>query len=319
MRDKERGVSFYDLYIESRVRGQAEPHPVPVQVPAALRVAYATWDGQPFSLGASAIKVTLADWRLVPARRDHYLIINRADASLPDIPLRHFDNGHTRMAGKDLREGIDLTCHVLIRERVNPNRPALMLMTNGSSLTADKVAKLLGTLFRRSHTVAAHAAHFHRDHPSGEEGKKVRLLSNFTVAGHQNARLGDLLQGGQLEGVELISDGEEQLDAAPQLDVTSVSYTLQPSGAGRVGLAAIMRAIAAIRQRGNDPTKARVRYRPPGRDKVEMHTFEVAALESEFVRRERIRFADPIAPRYERVDMRVMNEMIALADRERLG
>lgn len=319
MRDRERGVSYYDLFIESHLRGESEPHPRPVPVSTAIGLAFDNWPGEPFSLGAGAIKVTLADWQRNQARREHYLVINRADASLPDIPLRHLETGATRMAGKDLREGIDLTCHVLIRENRDPARPALLLMTNGSSLAADKICKLLGSLFRMSKHDPACADHFRRAHPSGEEGKTLTLQSQFTVGGHQNATLADLLAGGTLEGVELISEAAEELDAATTLGVTSVQYTLEQVRPGRVGVAAIMRVVRALQGRGNEVSKARVRYRPPGRDRVESHTFDIGALENAFVRRETIRFPDPIAARYERVEMRVVNALKTLADREAPG
>lgn len=319
MKEKERGVSYYDLFIESRLHGEADKHPRPVLVGTALQLANLKWRPGPFSLGAAAVKVTLADWRTAPGRRDHYLVINRADASLPDIPLRHLDNGATRMAGKDRREGIDFTCHILIREHADPARPALMLMTNGSSLTADKVCNVLGALFRQARWDDAHIDHFRRAHPSGAAGKTASLNSHFAVGGHQNATLTTLLNGGRLDGVELISETQQQLDAASTLGVTSVQYTLEQVRPGRVGVASIMRAISEIRGRGTDLTKARVRYRPPGRDKPESHTFDIGALEQAFVRKETIRFEDPIAARYERVEMRVVDRLVALANREAMG
>ena len=276
------------------------------------------WDGQPLSLSGAAIRVTLTDWSRDAAQGRHFLLINRADASLQDIPLVHYDSGHRRMAGKEIREGIDLSCHVLIQESEDARKPALMLMTNGTSLSADKVCQLLGAMFRRAKHDARHAQHFRREHPSGIAGRTAALNSLFVAGGHQNATLAHLLQGGELEGVELISEAAQQLDAASTLDITAVQYTLRQTRPGRTGVATILRAISDLRGRGVDLTKARVRYRPPGRDKPETHTFDsIAELESSFVRRETVRFQDPIADRYERVEMRVMNALAVLADRER--
>jgi hypothetical protein len=319
MKETERAVSYYDLFIESRVRGEVDPHPRPVPLGAALDMAFEQWGGRPFSMDRATVKVTLADWQRNTQRREHHLIINRADASLPDIPLRHLVTDATRMAGKQPREGIDLTCHILIRERPQRASPALLLMTNGSSLSSDRVCKILSSLFRASSHEGASAEHFRREHPSGEAGKTVALRSNFAVGAHQNATLADLLNGAHLEGLDLISEDEQVFDAASPLAVTSVQYKLEQVRAGRIGVGVIQRAIASLRQKGMDPNKVRVRYKPSGGKKAETHTFDIAALETAFVRREMVRFADPIAARYERVEPRVMAALSQLANRERLG
>ncbi len=318
MKDTERAVSYYDLFLESRIYGEKDLHRRPVPTRDGLRIARAQLD-EPYSQGLSTIKVTLADWTYSAPRREHHIIVNRADASLQDIPLRHLETGATRMAGKAPREGIDLTCHILIRERTDPTKPALMLFTNGSSLSADKICKLLTSLFRMGKQDPGNAEHYVRAHPSGEEDKVSSLNTHFAVGAHQNATLRQLLNGGNLEGVELISEAVNNFDAASPLAITGMEYKLEPVRAGRVGLATIQRAIAALRGTGVDPSKARVRYRVAGRSKSESHTFDIEALENTFVRREVIRFNDPIAARYERVEPRIMSRLAALADRERIG
>lgn len=319
MKDTERAVSYYDLFIESRVRGQTDPHPRPVPLATALDIAHEQWGDSPYSMDGATVKVTLADWQRDRARREHYLIINRADASLPDIPLRHLVTDATRMAGKQPREGIDLTCHILIREQARRATPALLLMTNGTSLSSDRVCKLLSSLFRMGHEDADNTEHFVREHPSGVAGRTVALRSNFAVGAHQNATLASMLNGENLEGLELISEDEQVFDAASPLAVTSVQYRLERVRSGRIGVAVIQRAIASLRQQGLDPNKVRVRYKPGGGEKAETHTFDIAALEAAFVRREMVRFPDPIAARYERVEPRVMSALSRLANRERLG
>jgi hypothetical protein len=317
MRDKERAVSFYDLSIESKLYGHDDIKIDPVPISEALDIAFNKMGGTSFSLGTGHIKVTLADWKR--AGRDHYLVINRADASLTDIPLRNLDTGHVRMAGKQKREGIDLTCHVLIRESQRPKRPALLLFTNGSNLPTDKICRLLGHLFRSARDNPNHAHYFERPHPNGIAGRMLNLSSHFTVTGHQNATLEHILKGGTLEGIELISEKEtSSFDSANPLGLSEVNYRLVPQTDKRIGLPIIRRAIDWVtNSTGDKPTKARVRYKPPGRSKIESHTFEdIAALESAFVRRDTIRFNDPVAPRYERVEMRVVNELLNLANRE---
>lgn len=320
MKDTERAVSYYDLFVECRAHGAADIHPQPVALGDAIDIAFAQWAASaPLSIDRGTVKVTLADWKRNRARREHYLIVNRADASLHDIPLRDVKTDKTRMAGKRPTEGIDLTCHVLIREQTNRDGKALLLMTNGTGLPSEKIINLLGTLFRSAKHVGAYAQHFRRQHPSGEAGKTIALVSRFSLGAHQNATLASMLNGANLEGLELIADSPDMLDSASPLAVTSVQYSLEPVKNGRLGLAAIQRAIATFKGRGVDPTRARVRYRPPGRGNVESKVFDIAALENAFVRKEVLQFRDPIAPRYEEVDKRVMLALAGLADRERLA
>jgi hypothetical protein len=317
MKDTERAVSYYDLYLESRAHGDEARHPRPVHVGTALDLARAHWVAG-HSIGGASVKVTLADWTYSPRKREHCLVVNRADASMLDIPLRDIRTGATRMAGKGPSEGIDLTCHVLVRESTNRDK-SLLLLTNGSSVPVDKICKLLTSLFRMGKYEASNEEHFFREHPSGAAGKFVSLNSNFAVGGHQNATLADLLDRGVLQGLELISEVANAFDTSAALAVTEVQYRLEPVGTGRLGVAAIQRAITALRRKGVDPTQARVRYRAPGKAADESKLLPVDALESMFVRKEVIRFRDPIADRYEKVEPRVMAELSKLADRETLG
>lgn len=307
MRPNERTVSFYDLHIESKFfKHAAQPIPVPTAI--ALNIAREMKGASPFSRGNTQLKVTLADWQHSASLRRHYLVINRADASMPDIPLRDMRTDATRMAGKAISEGIDLTCHVLIQEGADPRDRCLMLMTSGSSLPVAKVAAMITRLFKNAEEVPAHAQHFLRDHPNGA-GAKLRVHSQFEVSGHQNALLSQILRGGGVEGIDLISDADEMLDEESRLMITSTMYQLVPMNQSKLSLT---RLLNAIKKAPREIEKARVRYKAPGRSKTESHTFDVGDLDSAFVRKDTVRFDDPIQPRYERVNMAIMQKLSLL-------
>lgn len=317
MNNRQRSVGYFDLGVVSKVRGAAEAHARQVAVHDALHAAHMQWRHHGYVSKGAAIQVALTDWVIEPNGRRHHLLFNRADASLQDIPLVHYETGRRRMAGKERREGIDLSCHVLIQESALAPGPALLLMTTGSSLSSDKICQSLSSLFQRSKDYPANAAHFEREHPNGAAGATISLISHFVVGGHQNATLAHLLRGGRLEGVEFISEAAQELDADAALEITAVQYTLERARPGVIGLRTIMNAAASLRDRGVELSKARVRYKLPGSEKPESHTFlSIEALEAAFVRKEVIRFDEPIAARYERVEMRVMTRLAALADRE---
>jgi hypothetical protein len=311
VKPNERTVSFYDLRIESRFRGE-EPLPSGVPTTKALEIAHKMCGSKPFSKGGPTLQVTLTDWVYVPSSREHRMIFNRADASLQDIPLRDIQTGSTRMAGKLKTEGIDLTAHVLIRESTKPQGAALLLMTGGSSLPVAKVASMLTRLFKNGETHTAYAEHFQRENPNGVKDATLRLYSQFELSGHQNAMLSHILQGGGLTGIDLISDADEMLDEETSLLITSVEYTVVPVQQRSLTLKRLRAAISKIPK---DIDKARVRYKPPGSTKPESHTFDLDDLDSAFVRKEVVKFDHPIQPRYQKVSAPIMDKLSELANK----
>jgi hypothetical protein len=311
MKPNERTVSFYDLRVESRFRAE-EPLPSGVPTTKALEIAHAMHGGKPFSKGSATLQVTLTDWVFVPSAHEHRMIFNRADASLQDIPLRDIQTGATRMAGKSKTEGIDLTSHVLIRENPKPYGAALMLMTGGSSLPVAKVASILTRLFKNGEAHAAYAEHFQRENPNGAKNARLRLYSQFEVSGHQNAMLSHILQGGGLAGIDLISDANQMLDEDTSLLITSVEYSVVPV---QHKVLSLKRLKAAISKAPGDIDKARVRYKPPGSSKLESHTFNLDDLDSAFVRKEVVKFNQPIQPRYQKVSAPIMEKLAELANK----
>jgi hypothetical protein len=303
---RETVVSYLDLRIKSTFRANIEGEPTPMPVELGLSAARAVAGQLPFIRpGTRQVQIALTDWVVDAKRREHYLLFNRADASLPDIPLRHFRTGESRWAGKELEEGIDLSSHVLIRLPRDQTKPALTMLTGGSSLRTEDIPRMLNRLLKEAERLDSYSGLFLRDHPNGSS-ERVRLHSKFEVDAHPSADLSLLLRGGALTGIDLISDGDEELDEEHRLMITETEFKVVPTQPGAsLTLTVLKNAI------GKAPAKidrVRVHYKQ-GEDATKAKLLLMQNLEAAFARKVTMRTAFAITPRYERVSMEMVDSM----------
>jgi hypothetical protein len=298
MDKNERVVSFFDLRFFSKVHGD-DTQIAALTIGDALLIAHEMWSKDALSLGNKTIQITLDDWVYLPRAGEHHLIINRADASMLDIPLKDTKTRKRRMAGKTPDEGIDLSAHLLIKLSAKPDHPASLLVTGGSSLQSADVGRYLGRLFRQAKAMGKYEKLFRREHPSGEHGKTINMTSHFALEAHPSANIKDILRKGQLEGLELIALSDSKFDAEKTFSIAHKALKLELVEPGKpMLLKTFTDAIKSAAQSlgGDEPDLARLTYRPDGEKQI-------------FVKKERIKFSSPILPMYEKIQPVVVDKL----------
>lgn len=308
----ERVVSFYDLRFFSKIYGQKDQLAL-IPIEDALKIAHEMWRSDPLTRGRGSIQVTLDDWKQSPTQGEHHIVINRADASMEDIPLKDTKTKVRRMAGKTIDEGIDLTAHILIKLTAAGQYTATLLMTGGSSLPSAEVGNYLSLLFRQAKKSAKYKHHFSRPHASGEAGKSISVTHHFELNSHPSVSLQEILKRGELQGLEVISIAHSALDAEKKFTIAQKSVKLNLVNPGEPMLVSIFKKAigSAGRELGDKPTHAKLTYRPDGQQ-AQTTTLPVNDLEQVFVKKERIKFAHPILPMYETVSKAVIDKLRGL-------
>lgn len=310
MDKKERVVSFYDLRFFSRMHGD-ETEIATLTISEALAIARSMWQVNNLEIGRRAIQIALDDWVYSQKHEEHHLVINRADASLDDIPLKDRKTKRRRMAGKTLDEGIDLTAHILIKLPKQPDQAAQLLMTGGSSLASADVSRYLNALFRQAKSVQKHEGLFRREHASGEKGRTISMTNHFALVAHPSASIMEILRKGQLEGLELIALSDSKLDSEKTFQVTHKALKLELVRPGSpLSLRAVKDVIKAAGRAlgGDEPDVLRLTYKPDGQ-KPQTATLPINDLEQVFVKKDRIKFADGILPNYVKVVPEVIDKL----------
>lgn len=308
----ERVVSFYDLRFFSRIYGQKEQLAL-IPIEDALTIACEMWRSDPLTRGRGAIQITLDDWKQSPTQGEHHIVINRADASMEDIPLKDTRTKVRRMAGKTIDEGIDLTAHILVKLAPTAKYTAKLLMTGGSSLPSAEVGNYLSQLFRQAKKIAKYQHYFSRPHPSAEAGKSISLTHHFELDSHPSVNLQEILRHGELQGLEVISLTQSALDSERKFTIAQKSVKLNLVNPGEPMLVSMFKKAinSAGRELRDNPTHAKLTYRPDGQ-KAQTTTLPINDLEQAFVKKERIKFVNPIQPMYETVSKTVIDKLRGL-------
>ena len=302
MDKNERVVSFYDLRFFSRMHGD-ETQIANLPIAEALALTRTMWEADHLEMGKKAIQITLDDWVYSARHQEHHLVFNRADASMDDIPLKDRKTKKRRMAGKTIDEGIDLTAHILIKLPKKVDENASLLMTGGSSLASADIGRYLGLLFRQAKRTGRHEKLFRREHPGGELGRTIALTPHFALEAHPSVTITEILRKGQLEGVELVALSDSKFDSEKTFTVTQKALKLEIVQPGKSMLLKTFRAAiagAAKALGGDEPDVARLTYKPEG-EKSQTTSLPIDDLEQVFVKKDRIKFEQPILPMYEKV------------------
>lgn len=315
MKNRERGVNFYDLILNCKFRGLTI-EPLRMEIGLGLGLAHAQFlaanSGGNVTLPAGPRKITVEDWQYHAQRNEHYLVLSCADPDLSDVSFKDMNTGSSRMAGKAAHEAIDKSCHVLIKPGPDKTGPATMLQTSNSGVTPERICAALARQLKAASAQPQYAHHFERNHPDGVAGHKLKLLTSFDHRGHQSQYLQQILQSGRLEGVELISEQHEGIDDEKGYVVTSRMVKLDVVDAEAARSMTRLKNLfkrKALMPAGPPPNKAKVYFRESESGQKKSQMFETNDLEQAFSKREIITFDTDISTKYTQVSMTVIDKM----------
>ena len=289
MKPKQRTVHFYDLTIKSHTRkGIKNPNCCSISdilssIKPKGREVYKT----------AHISIEVSDWKYDPKAKTYSCLVNRADSSLSDVAFKDFPTKSRRAAGKKKTEGIEYSCHIIIKPQSDPHK-ALMLMTMGSGVTFIAIEKMFLFFSNELKALSKHNHLFNFPLPSGElneEGKPATysVSYGFAATGHMSTLLDDVLQKGIFQGMELVADRITKFDTAGNLLIDAQSIHVAASNAKTISGAVVKNAIGKWKKtaEGSAYKLARISYKTPD-GTTKQNTFDINNLDAAFTRKENI-------------------------------
>ncbi len=289
MKPRQRTVHFYDLTIKSHTKkGIKNPNCCSIsQMLSSIKPK-----GREIYKN-SHISIEVSDWKYDSKRDTYSCLVNRADSSLSDVAFKDFPTKNRRAAGKKKTEGIEYSCHIIIKPQSDP-RKALMLMTMGSGVTYIAIEKMFRFFSTELKALGKHQHLFDFPLPSGEldaNGKPSTYSVNygFTATGHMSALLDEVLNTGVFQGMELVADRITKFDSGGNLLIDAQSIHVAASNAKTITGAVVKNAIGKWKKtpEGSDYKLARISYKAPD-GATKQTTFDINNLDAAFTRKENV-------------------------------
>jgi len=314
MKRFERTVSFYDLRMSASSRT--------FEAPASISTARAL----------RLLKSLPEENRIKGYRKDEHIyyikdlrfvggnfemLINKCDRQLADPRFSDPRNSTWRTAAREDGEGLDFSCHLIIRPSEDPLEPALAILENATGLSIMNVQRFLSGLLRDVEDINPGAFEF--PHPDGSVDtkgvpKKYRARFTFTFDGHPSDELVKSLREGRINGIELItsSNKEGRLDTFGY--VREVRKTLAISLGDQVERGKRVSTLRSFFQKKSGAyEKARISFVDSGGlpRTVNLNTADFSVdAESIFIKRILIDgFADPLEQAYESINPAIITKM----------
>lgn len=292
MRPKERMVHFYDLVMESYT-GK------PGQNPSCSSIKDVLDKIKPKGhevLSTRTVSLEVSDWRYDASADLFYLLLNRADRNVSDVGFKDFSTKTRRKANKTKQEGIESSCHVIIKPE--PNSPkALLLMTMGSGVTFQAIEKFLRLFTRLLKAQNKNKSLFTFPDPSGAEDDQGNPLTysvnyKFNCFAHKSVLLDQVLKAGTFQSMDLIAHENKRFDSSGNLEVTKQSIYVVASPQKSISAAVIKNSLSGFikTKDGKDFTGVTIRYM--GTDgSPKSNTFDIKNLDEAFTKRENVELA----------------------------
>jgi len=223
-----------------------------------------------------------------------HLLINRCDRRLADPTFSNPQELQWRTANREEDEGLDFSCHMVVRTNRNPMNTALAIIETATGLSVVVIQRVLNALMREVKILAANEFEFpHPDGAINDDGTPHTYKCNFTFAfdGHPSDELEQDLEHGHLGGIELIDERavEQHLDQHGY--VREVNKRLQVKLADHVPGGRVRALKNFLQMRSNNFAAARIRFKTDGgigrTVTVRTDDFMVGA-ETIFVKREKL-------------------------------
>jgi hypothetical protein len=307
-------VHFYEIVMQSYTRTDVKS-PSTTDFPSMLQCFQRLAARKPVEIARTQnVSTVLADWNYDPANNFYELLINKADATLSDVAFRNLSTKALRKAGKQKIEGIETSCHILLKPDAN-GHSVTVLMTMGAGISIADVATLFRNLAKAASGLPANHALFHFDHPSGAKAAdgtpvQYRVSYKFTDYAYKGQTLVQALQTGEFESLELIAHDVSQFDTGGNLQIEERVVKVKAALPKTVTGAALRNAIDHFK-RGPDGAwfdTARIHYKSPS-GKSSATTLQIQALDATFTHNERIEFDTDVEAQQASLSPTVLQKM----------
>ncbi len=291
MKPQQRTIHFYDLTLSSYTRAK-------LKNPSCCAIADILSRIKPKgqeTLVSKHVSLEISDWKYDAKNKQYYALLNRADSSVSDVAFKDFTTKKRRAGGKSKTEGIEYSCHVIIKPSAD-RRKALMLMTMGSGVTYQAIEKFLRDITWQLKSNKSNKDLFYFPHPTGldKDGNPEVYAVNYKYEthGHMSALLDDVLRQGTFQGMELVADKLSDFDSSGNLHIEEQSIYVVASNAKTITGAFIKNSVSRFKKSsdGSDYKLARISYKAPD-GATKTNTFDINNLDAAFTRKENVDLA----------------------------
>lgn len=303
----QRAIGFFDAHIVAA--SNTFDAPPTISTGRALQLIRAIPEAERYKKYSNGDEIFyIRDW--YQDGDDHHILVNKSDRLLSDPrfsnPLAH----SWRTVPRRPDEGLDFSCHVLIRANDDPLGQAQTLIENATGLTVSAIQRFFNALMRDAADIDPGAFTF--NHPDGLKTYKTRFMFRFD--GHPADDLIHDLEAGSIAGIELITARDEDAALDTHGYVREVKKSLQ------VRLANVVQRgtrVATLRNflngRSRNFEQARIRFTSEDGQtrQVTVNTGDFSVgMDTVFVKRMIIKdFATPLEQSYTKLDAEIIRKM----------
>ena len=318
MKVKSRSVHFYDLVLSSRTRVPSIANPSCCSLEELLQRLGTVSPSGTEVIKRATYTIEVADWANDSASCGYAMLLNCADRDVSDIALKDFSTRVRRKAGKTIQEGIEESCHVLIKPGADGRR-ALLLMTMGSGVTFSAVEKALRELIKAVKAKSSNDDLFRFPEPTGamlDAKTPVTYAVDYSVqlVAHKGTALDDALTHGSFVSMELISHAFKNFDAGGNLqeERQSVFVTAAKSKVGSLTASLVKKAIRTfVKQHATTDLQydnVRIAYTAPD-GQIHHNTLQTNDLDQAFTKRVSIELQKPVDAQQLKLSETVLSAM----------
>jgi hypothetical protein len=315
----ERRVAFYDVSISSKSRTFDAPAVL------ATKRCLELIDALPQNERLKAYKDEGEIYYVQKIRWDGdycSILINKCDKLASNPRFSDPFNNVWRTVERAANEGLDFSCHVLVKASSDPLAMGLAVIEAVNGMSAVRIQQFLNGLLRLAKTKFPEAFRF--NHPGGAvDARGVPETYNatmmFSLDGHLSQSLAHDLTEGVIGGIDLITErhAERQLDQA--------GFVLEKKEQMEVGLSSALakaRKVPVLRaflnSRSDVFEKARIRFTTDAGDPrtviVRSEDFSIG-LDMAYVKRELLsNFDQPLEQSYTELNEEMIQKMTDLID-----
>lgn len=290
MKTKERLVHFYDLELQTLSLDKKIPNPFAEDMSYMLTILSKLLK-RGDEIGANS-NIEVCDFDYNKRHSKLILLLNRSDSELSDVAYKDKRTKSRRNGNKTPTEAIEISSHVIITAQSSSNK-AEVRMTMGSGIYAERIVKLLNELYEKNKSkdkqIIALKTRPLPTNAIGANNKPITYQVNhrFEYKAHPNAMLADILNTGEVKGLELIENSYHEFDATQKhvisqktlkLELTSSKTNIQK-----------LRSLFPLAKKNHqfNVDKVRIEYKL-GSEEIKRKEFAVNDLDAAFTKSEKI-------------------------------
>jgi hypothetical protein len=315
MKKNERVILHYDLKMVASSRTFESPSVLSIRrafrllelIPEELRATKRARGSQTFYLSDIEVTDTYAK-----------ILFNKSDKNIPDPVFSVPSKKTRRTAAKQVEEGQDFACHILVKIPPPGQLVGLMLVEQAPGLSTPFVVMMLNRLLRLASRYSPRDfVQVHPDGSLGPDGKPrtYNVRHRFEAMGQLAETFEADLNRGQLKGIELTTNKlQAGFDQSGYLKEEKEVLFLKPSLSVQRPRD-LARHVSAMLKGQSDYSSARIKFEPPDGGRAQNVLIDATTgVAEKYVKRSVIAgFTRSLASSYDKMHGEIIEKMMHIA------